>query len=64
MSSKQKDLIKYAKSLGFDVETTTKHYRFTKDGCPPVIASKTPNCPHALKNAQADLRRAQRSQQA
>ncbi|QGH45013.1 hypothetical protein [Bacteriophage Phobos] len=61
MAKSQKDLIKYAASLGFTHEFTTKHIRFVKDGHPPVVASKTPNCPHAFKNAQADLRRANRS---
>lgn len=56
-----RELEQYAKDLGFDMSYTAKHLRFTKPGCKDVIASKTPDCSHAIKNAQADLRRAARS---
>lgn len=52
-------LTAYAENLGFTMDFTRNgHLKFFKAGAKPVFVSSTPSCPRALKNAQADLRRA------
>ena len=53
-------VIAFAESLGFVAELTRGgHVRLSKPGRKKVFVSKTPSCPRALKNAMADVRKAE-----
>nr|WP_288356111.1 hypothetical protein [uncultured Pseudomonas sp.] len=57
-----KDLVAFALGEGWVVTRTQGgHLRFTKTGCAPIFTSSTPSDHRAGRNARAQLRRAQSS---
>lgn len=57
--SDMRELIEYAKSLGFTCETSGGgHLCFRRPNTMPVYASQSPSCIHARKKTRGDLRHA------
>lgn len=56
-----KMVLALAKSLGFEITGgRDRHYRFKRDGLPPVFFSSSPSDSRAHKNSMALLRRLDR----
>lgn len=59
--SEVKQVLQLAKSLGFVITGgQDRHYRFKRDGLPPVFFSATPSDSRSHKNSMALLRRLDR----
>lgn len=57
--SELRELIEYAKSLGFTCETTGGgHLCFRRPHTMPVFASQTPSCCYARRKTRGDLKHA------
>jgi len=57
--SELRDLIEYAKSLGFTCETTGGgHLCFRRPHTMPVYASQSPSCCYARRKTRGDLKHA------
>lgn len=53
-------IVRQLRRIEFGCEVTrTKsgHWKVSKVGCQHVIFSGSPSCPHAVRNAKADLKR-------
>jgi hypothetical protein len=54
-----RELIEYAKSLGFSCEMSGGgHLCFRRPNTMPVFASQSPSCKHARKKTRGDLKHA------
>lgn len=57
-SKTARELIDYAKGLGFKAEYTRNcHLKLEREGCRPVFMSGTPRDPRSLKNTKSQIRR-------
>lgn len=56
--SELRELLDWAKSLGFTCNVGGKHLVFTRPYTRKVFASYTPSCKHARKNTRRDLLKA------
>lgn len=56
--SELRELLDWAKSLGFTCNVGGKHLIFTRPFTRKVFASYTPSCPYARRNTRRDLLKA------
>lgn len=61
MNRDTKDLVKEITERGWSVVQTKKHLKARKPGCGMVTISLSPNSPRGVKNARADIARAERA---
>src|SRR6478736_7571309 len=60
MKRDTEDFVREITAQGWAVEQGRKHYKARKPGCPMVVFSLTPSSPRSVKNARADIRRAEK----
>lgn len=56
--SELRELLEWAKSLGFTCNVGGKHLIFSRPFTRKVFASYTPSCPHARRNTRRDILKA------